>query len=144
MSILIYYNYELVRIQSQIFILYSTLKYSSVILGRAIKNEYLSLGVLTTTFGGAWLATRGGDKAGAKPVAGQSVQQIKESIPINASSRCVIFTHGLRVLIFFFIYIARKKHCAYCYSTISDLLSPTPYNSIKYFIAEAEKDDAKH
>jgi F-type H+-transporting ATPase subunit k len=63
---------------------------SSVILGRTIKNEYLSLGVLTTTFGGAWLATRG-KKAEAKPVAGQSVQQVKESIPINASSRRVTF-----------------------------------------------------
>jgi F-type H+-transporting ATPase subunit k len=62
---------------------------SSVIFGRAIKNEYLALSVLTTTFGGAWLATRGGKKAEAKPVAGQSVQQVKESIPINASSRRV-------------------------------------------------------
>jgi hypothetical protein len=32
---------------------------------------------------------RGGKKAEAKPVAGQSVQQVKESIPINASSRRV-------------------------------------------------------
>ena len=63
---------------------------SSVILGRTIKNEYLSLGVLTTTFGGAWLAMRGGKKAGATPVVGQSVQQVKESIPLNASSRCVL------------------------------------------------------
>ncbi|KAF8229792.1 hypothetical protein L208DRAFT_1401516 [Tricholoma matsutake] len=59
---------------------------SYVILGRTIKNEYLSLGVLTSAIGGAWLATRGEKKAGARPIAGQSVQQVKESIPLNASS----------------------------------------------------------
>lgn len=57
---------------------------SYVIFGRAIKNEYISLGVLTTTFGGAWLATRG--KKSSAMHAGQSVQQAKESVPINASS----------------------------------------------------------
>jgi len=63
--------------------------------------------VLTTTFGGAWLATRGGKKAEAKPVAGQSVRQVKDSIPLNAGS------------------IEEEAF-------------------IKQFIAEAEKDDAKH
>ncbi|RDB16078.1 hypothetical protein Hypma_003432 [Hypsizygus marmoreus] len=57
---------------------------SYTILGRAIKNEYLALGVMVTTFGGAFLATRGGKSE--KPVAGQSVQKAKESVPINADS----------------------------------------------------------
>ncbi|KAF8632841.1 hypothetical protein AX15_001647 [Amanita polypyramis BW_CC] len=57
---------------------------SYVILGRAVKNEYLSLGILTTAFGGAWLATRGGgNKSAAQP---QSVEQAKASVSLNASS----------------------------------------------------------
>ncbi|KAF8156913.1 hypothetical protein B0H34DRAFT_711176 [Crassisporium funariophilum] len=35
---------------------------SYVLLGRTIKNEYLSLAVLGTAFGGAFLATRGGPR----------------------------------------------------------------------------------
>ncbi|KDR76467.1 hypothetical protein GALMADRAFT_246833 [Galerina marginata CBS 339.88] len=53
------------------------------IFGRAIKNEYLALATFGTTFGGAWLATRGGKTAQAKPT---TVNQAKESVPINASS----------------------------------------------------------
>ncbi|PFH45386.1 hypothetical protein AMATHDRAFT_184617 [Amanita thiersii Skay4041] len=59
---------------------------SYVILGRAIKNEHLALGVLTTAFGGAWLATRGNSSASARPTPGQSVQEVKASVPLNASS----------------------------------------------------------
>ncbi|KAF8886572.1 hypothetical protein BD779DRAFT_1530425 [Infundibulicybe gibba] len=58
---------------------------SYIIFGRAIKNEYLALGVLTTAIGGAVLSMRGG-KTDSAPRAGQSVQQVKEAIPINASS----------------------------------------------------------
>lgn len=78
------------RIDSQFNLRLFNSNYSSVILGRTIKNEYLSLGVLTSAIGGAWLATRGEKKAGARPIAGQSVQQVKESIPLNASSRRVL------------------------------------------------------
>ncbi|KAF9523519.1 hypothetical protein CPB83DRAFT_862655 [Crepidotus variabilis] len=55
------------------------------LFGRAIKNEYIVLTVFGTTFGGAYLATRGGNNtaAQAKPV---NVQQAKESVPINAGS----------------------------------------------------------
>ncbi|KAG6879813.1 hypothetical protein C0992_011364 [Termitomyces sp. T32_za158] len=56
---------------------------SYVIFGRAIKNEYIALGVLTTFFGGASLAMRGGKKENA---AGQSLQKARESVPINAGS----------------------------------------------------------
>ncbi|KAG5641388.1 hypothetical protein DXG03_005355 [Asterophora parasitica] len=54
------------------------------ILGRAIKNEHLALGILTTVFGGATLATRGGKKE--VPIAGQPIEKVKESVPINAGS----------------------------------------------------------
>ncbi|KAF9465131.1 hypothetical protein BDZ94DRAFT_1160519, partial [Collybia nuda] len=56
------------------------------ILGRAIKNEHLALGILVSTIGGATLAMRGG-KSETKPAAGQSLQKVKESVPINAGSR---------------------------------------------------------
>jgi len=60
----------------------------STIFGRAIKNEYLSIGVLSTAFGAAWVATRGGSEAQKKPV---TVQQAKESVKINAGSSYVFF-----------------------------------------------------
>ncbi|KJA26887.1 hypothetical protein HYPSUDRAFT_36056 [Hypholoma sublateritium FD-334 SS-4] len=53
------------------------------ILGRTIKNEHLALGVFGTTFGGAYLATRGGSKTQTKPT---TVQQAKETVPVNAGS----------------------------------------------------------
>ncbi|KAF5380158.1 hypothetical protein D9615_006143 [Tricholomella constricta] len=78
---------------------------SYVIFGRAIKNEYLSLGILTTVFGGATLAMRGGKKD--IPVAGQPLEKVKESVPIKAGSS-------------------------------------EEEQFIKNFIAEAEKEEAKH
>ncbi|KAG6918080.1 hypothetical protein DXG01_016532 [Tephrocybe rancida] len=56
---------------------------SYVIFGRAIKNEYIALGVLTSAFGGAALAMRGGKK---ENTAGQSLQKARESVPIKAGS----------------------------------------------------------
>ena len=56
---------------------------NSQILGRAVKNEHLALGIFTTVFGGAWLATRGGAKAAPKPT---TVQQAKESVLVKADS----------------------------------------------------------
>jgi len=60
----------------------------SVIAGRAIKNEYLSLGVIFSAIGVGLLASRGGDKTDAsKP---QSlVEKAKASVPLNAGSRYV-------------------------------------------------------
>ncbi len=57
---------------------------NSTIFGRAIKNEHLALGVFATTFGSAYLATRGGSKSA--PVKPKTVQEAKESVPVNASS----------------------------------------------------------
>jgi len=57
---------------------------SYLVFGRAIKNEHLALGVLTTAFGSAFLATRGGKSD--KPAAGMSPQKAKETVPINAGS----------------------------------------------------------
>ncbi|KAJ3513927.1 hypothetical protein NLJ89_g2675 [Agrocybe chaxingu] len=57
---------------------------SYVVFGRKVANEYLALGTFATVFGGAFLATRGGKKdAPAKPT---TVQQAKESVPINGTS----------------------------------------------------------
>lgn len=64
----------------------------SQILGRAIKNEYLVLGIYSTVFGGAWLATRGGSKALAKPT---TVQQAKASVPVLADSAWVCYFQSL-------------------------------------------------
>ncbi|OJT02802.1 hypothetical protein TRAPUB_6658 [Trametes pubescens] len=80
---------------------------SYVILGRAIKNEYLALGTIFGTVGATLLAT-GGKKEPA-PAAKPTLQQIKETVKVNASS-----------------------------SEEEDLM-----NSIKNFIAEAEKE-SKH
>jgi len=57
---------------------------NSQILGRAVKNEYLALGIFTTVFGGAWLSTRGGAKAA--PPKPTTVQQAKERVPVSADS----------------------------------------------------------
>ncbi|EIW55452.1 uncharacterized protein TRAVEDRAFT_49942 [Trametes versicolor FP-101664 SS1] len=57
---------------------------SYVILGRAIKNEYLALGTIFGTVGATLLAT-GGKKEPA-PAAKPTLQQIKETVKVNASS----------------------------------------------------------
>ncbi|KAH9941239.1 uncharacterized protein BXZ73DRAFT_98453 [Epithele typhae] len=54
---------------------------STVILGRAVKNEYLTLGTLFTVAAGVMLA--GGGKKDTKP---PTLQQVKESVKIGASS----------------------------------------------------------
>ncbi|KAK0211451.1 hypothetical protein IW262DRAFT_1467930 [Armillaria fumosa] len=50
---------------------------SYVILGRAIKNEYLALGTFASVFGGAFLATRGGKKDAPAPTL---VEQVKANV----------------------------------------------------------------
>ncbi|KAF5351022.1 hypothetical protein D9756_008217 [Leucocoprinus leucothites] len=54
------------------------------ILGRAVRNEHLALGVLLTAFGGGYFASRGGSSS-SRPVP-QSVQQAKASVPVSAGS----------------------------------------------------------
>lgn len=56
---------------------------NSQVLGRTVKNEYLALSVFGVTFGSAYLATRGGKTAQAKPT---TVQEAKETVPIKAAS----------------------------------------------------------
>ena len=53
----------------------------SVILGRAIKTEYLALGTLLGTVG---ISMSVGGSKDAKP---KTVEQVKESVNLNASSR---------------------------------------------------------
>ncbi|KAG5220987.1 hypothetical protein IMY05_C4485000400 [Salix suchowensis] len=60
---------------------------SIVILGRAIKSEYLALGTIFSTIGVASLFT-GGKKAEPIPAPGKSIiETVKEAVPINAGSR---------------------------------------------------------
>ncbi|KAJ3793727.1 hypothetical protein GGU11DRAFT_798737 [Lentinula aff. detonsa] len=59
---------------------------SYVIFGRAIKNEYITLSVLGSVFGGAFLATRGGSKQEAKSATPSVIERVKEAIPLNAGS----------------------------------------------------------
>ncbi|KAF5318646.1 hypothetical protein D9619_010939 [Psilocybe cf. subviscida] len=58
------------------------------VLGRTVKNEYLALSVFGVTFGSAYLATRGGKTAQAKPT---TVQEAKETVPIKAASSILNF-----------------------------------------------------
>lgn len=60
----------------------------SVIFGRAIKNEYLALGTLAAT--GLLVSLASGGKKEAAPTSGKpTLEQVKETVKINASSRCV-------------------------------------------------------
>ena len=61
---------------------------SSVILGRAIKNEYLALGTLIGTVGLSVLAAGGGKKDA--PAAKPTLEQVKDSVKIDASSKYVV------------------------------------------------------
>ena len=62
----------------------------SVILGRAIKNEHLALGTLGATGLITWLSMGGKKKEATGPGgAPQTLQQVKDSVKVEASSRCV-------------------------------------------------------
>lgn len=68
-----------------------TYSFYSVILGRAIKNEYLAIGTLLGT-AGLTFAAMGGSKKDAHAPSGsgkQTIAQVKESVKFNAGSRCV-------------------------------------------------------
>ncbi|KAJ3490769.1 hypothetical protein NLI96_g1181 [Meripilus lineatus] len=61
---------------------------SYVILGRAIKNEYLAIGTLLGT-AGLTFAAMGGSKKDAHAPSGsgkQTIAQVKESVKFNAGS----------------------------------------------------------
>ena len=62
--------------------LFTGLLECSIILGRAIKTEYLALGTLLGTVGLSMSLT-GGSKD-AKP---KTIEQVKESVSLNASSK---------------------------------------------------------
>lgn len=76
----------------------------SVILGRTIKNEYLTLGTLFTV-GATVFALKGGNKDASRPLS----ERVRDAAPIKAESRCVLpfFSHGHALM-----HIpARKKSC---------------------------------
>ncbi|KAF7969435.1 hypothetical protein HWV62_11103 [Athelia sp. TMB] len=58
---------------------------SYVIFGRAIKNEYLTLGTLAAV-GGIVFATSGGEKKAAPAPGKTLVEKVKEAVPISAGS----------------------------------------------------------
>lgn len=61
----------------------------SVILGRAIKSEYLAIGTLAAAVGLGVFST-GGKKEAASASSGKSaIETIKETVKFNASSRYV-------------------------------------------------------
>jgi hypothetical protein len=66
------------------------LLHSSIIFGRAIKNEYLALGTIFGVGGIAWAAKSGGKKEVAQSSGQSLVDKVKEAVPINADSRCVM------------------------------------------------------
>lgn len=66
----------------------------SLIFGRAVKNEHLVLGVLAAT-GAITYGAMGGSKKQA-PSGKTLAEKVKEAVPINAGSRCVVFTNGVR------------------------------------------------
>ena len=75
--------------------------YSSQILGRAIKNEYLALGTILGT-AGIVMASMGGSKKAAPASEGKpSIQSIKDSVKFNASSRSVSIAFPRLFLEFF-------------------------------------------
>ncbi|TCD61816.1 hypothetical protein EIP91_007861 [Steccherinum ochraceum] len=68
-------------------LLHTTLTMSYVILGRAIKNEYLALGTLFATAAIAISSTGGSKKEAPAPGAGKStLEQVKNSVKFNAGS----------------------------------------------------------
>ncbi|KAI0251902.1 hypothetical protein BJV78DRAFT_1207610 [Lactifluus subvellereus] len=59
---------------------------SYTILGRAIKTEYLALGTLLSTVGLSYAAASGGSKD-AKPIHKQTLQEVKDSVKLDSSSK---------------------------------------------------------
>ena len=68
----------------------SLFRFFSVIFGRAIKNEHLALGTMFSTAAIAFASMSGGKKEAAAPKGQSLVEKVKEAVPINAGSRCVL------------------------------------------------------
>ena len=56
-----------------------------MILGRAVKTEFLALGTLVGTAALSYAAASGGSKEAPKT----SLQEVKDSVKIDSSSKCV-------------------------------------------------------
>ena len=57
----------------------------SVVLGRAVKTEFLALGTLVGTAAVSYAAASGGSKEAPKT----SLQEVKDAVKIDSSSKCV-------------------------------------------------------
>lgn len=89
----------------------------SQLFGRVIKAEYLSLGTLITA-GAVAYASIGGKKAEPAPSGAtvrETIQKVKESIPLNAGSRCVVWVGFMDIphsdVRNSFVSSARKSSC---------------------------------
>ncbi|KAJ8488853.1 hypothetical protein ONZ51_g3324 [Trametes cubensis] len=102
---------------------------SYVILGRAIKNEYLALGTIFSAVGITMLATGGKKEA---PAQKPTLAQVKDSVKIDASSKYVPSQHSV---------VTMMLTCVPCVPARA--LCREEEEFIKNFIAEAEKD-SKH
>lgn len=63
----------------------------SVIFGRAIKNEYLTLATLFTAGAATYVATSGKKQVSAGSSGQTLAEKVNEAVPINAGSRCASF-----------------------------------------------------
>lgn len=112
----------------------------SVIFGRTIKNEYLTLGTLGTVAATVF-ALKGGKKdavAASRPLA----ERVNDAVPIKANSRYVVLVtgHAHRTD----GHAVRRKTCKFSCLHCTNCCVRCPLtcrmNSIKNFIAEAEKE----
>ena len=72
------------------------LTFVSVIFGRAIKNEHLALGTMFSTAAIAFASMSGSKKETAAPKGQSLAEKVKEAVPVNAGSRCVLLCHSRR------------------------------------------------
>ncbi|TFY63485.1 hypothetical protein EVG20_g6298 [Dentipellis fragilis] len=114
---------------------------SYVILGRAIKTEYLALGTLLGTVGISYLAAAGGSKDAASAPK-QTLQQVKDAVTFDTKSKCVVIHYASVYTVSSADTDSARLFCACaCVQGGGGLL--TRMNSIKNFVAEAEKAE-KH
>jgi hypothetical protein len=120
----------------------------SAIFGRAVKNEHIVLGVLAAT-GAITYGVMGGSKKQA-PSGKTLAEKVKEAVPINAGSRCVVFASiGYAGTDLGALTNSEEEQLYVTSQSLYDIRPGcrqlTRMDSIKNYIAEAEKQDSgKH
>lgn len=132
----------------QVLIL-SVIYFWSQIFGRAIKNEYLSLGTIIGTAAIAYASMSGGKKEAAPSgsTVQETIQKVKEAVPLGAGSRYVfrpdVYEHDWPRT------VLQRRGAIVSYFHSLKLLESlwwrlTRFDSIKKFIADEEKKAAHH